>query len=133
MLKLFLGIAVGIVIAFMTVAIAESVGHQLYPLPASIDPRDAAQLAGVMDAVPFGAKAVVLAAWFLGALIGGYLANRIADRAIAGWVVAAAVILSAVATMLVIPHPLWMWAGGMVLPVLAAWLSQQGARVTLWR
>lgn len=131
MLKLFLGIAAGIIVAFAAVAIAESLGHQLYPLSSSIDPRDVAELAGAMDAVPFGAKAVVLAAWFLGALIGGYLANRIADRAIAGWIVAAAVALSGVATMLVIPHPMWMWAGGVLLPVAAGWLSQQGARVTL--
>src|SRR5262249_22209885 len=124
----FLGIAAGIIVAFVTVAIAESIGHQIYPLPESLDPRDAAQIAAIMDDIPLGAKLVVILAWFLGALVGGYVANRIASRALAGWIVAAAVVLAGIANMLAIPHPIWMWAAGVLLPLAAGWLSQRGAR-----
>jgi len=49
----------------------------------------------------------------------------IARRAIAGWMVALLVIAVGVYTMAIIPHPTWMWAAGVVLPLIGAWLAKR--------
>ena len=115
-----IGIIAGVVVAFLCVFAVEAVGHSLVPPPPGLDINDPARL---MEAMPVAAKAMVLAAWFVGALAGAWTANRIAGPGVAGWIVALLVIAAGVATMLMIPHPAWMWAGGILLPLLAAWIA----------
>ena len=128
-MRILLGVVVGAVLAGLCVFAIESVGHMVFPLPPGIDPRNPDDQARLMAEMPPAALAFVLIAWFVGALAGGYAANRIARRALAGWIVAALLVAAAVATMLMIPHPAWMWAGGLLLPLAAAWLAQRLARV----
>jgi hypothetical protein len=124
-MRMVLGIVAGIVVAFACVFVVEVIGHGLYPPPAGLDMSNPADQARLMEAMPAAAKALVLAAWFLGTLAGAWTANRIAGRRVAGWVVALAAIAAGVATMLMIPHPAWMWAGGTALPLLGAWLAER--------
>ena len=126
-MRMAVGILAGIVVAFLCVFAVEMIGHSLYPPPAGLDVNDPADQARLMDAMPAAAKALVLLAWFAGALAGAWTANRIAGRSIAGWAVALLVIAAGVATMLMIPHPAWMWAGGIALPLLAGWLAERMA------
>lgn len=128
MLKLVLGIVVGIVAAFATIFVAEMAGHSLFPPPAGVDYDDPAQLAAMMERLPLGGKVAVVVAWFLGALVGGAAANRIAGRALAGWIVAVAIVLAAYVTMATIPHPGWMWTAGVLLPLAAGWIAQRATR-----
>jgi hypothetical protein len=124
-MRMGLGIVAGLVVAFLCVFAVEWVGHSLYPPPAGLDASDPADQARLMAAMPAAAKATVLLAWFGGALAGAWTADRIAGRGLAGWVVALLVIAAGVATMLVIPHPAWMWSGGIALPLLAAWIADR--------
>jgi len=124
-MRMLLGIVAGIVVAFLCVFAVEWIGHGLYPPPAGLDVGNPAGQARLMDAMPTAAKAMVLLAWFAGALAGAWTANRIAGRGLAGWVVALLVIAAGIATMLMIPHPAWMWAGGIALPLLAAWIADR--------
>ena len=78
-----------------------------------------------MEQAPAGALLIVLVAWLVGALLGGLTADRIARRGFAGWIVAPLVIAGGVWTMLLIPHPAWIWALGIALPLAAAWLAQR--------
>ena len=126
-MRILLGVLAGVVVAFGCVFLVEMVGHSLYPPPAGLDLSDPADQARVMEAMPAAAKAMVLAAWFIGAGAGAWVANRIAGRPIAGWIVALLVIAAGVATMVMIPHPAWMWAGGILLPLLAAWVAERTA------
>jgi hypothetical protein len=126
-MRILKGIIAGIVAAFLCVFAVEWIGHSLYPPPAGLDVNDPADQARLMEAMPAAAKALVLLAWFAGALAGAWTANRIAGRGIAGWVVALLVIAAGVATMLMIPHPAWMWAGGILLPLLAGWIAHRMA------
>ena len=126
-MRLALGIVAGLVVAFLFVFGVEWIGHGLYPPPARLDIHDPADQARLMDAMPAAAKAMVLLGWFAGALAGAWTANRIAGRSIAGWIVALLVIAAGVATMVMIPHPLWMWAGGIALPLVAGWLAERVA------
>jgi hypothetical protein len=127
-MRILKGIVAGIVVAFLCVFAVEWIGHSLYPTPAGLDMSEPADQARLMDAMPAAAKALVLLAWFAGALAGAWTANRIAGRSVAGWVVALLVIAAGVATMLMIPHPAWMWAGGILLPLLAGWIADRTAR-----
>lgn len=128
-MKIVLGVVAGVVVAFLCVAGIEAVGHLVYPPPAGTDLTDPAQVARLMEIVPAAALAFVAAAWFVGALAGAWVANAVAKRALAGWIVVVLVIVGGVATMLMIPHPYWMWAAGMVLPVIAGTLAQRLAKV----
>ena len=118
-----MGIVAGVVVAFLCVFAVEWVGHSLFPPPAGLNINDTADQARLMDSIPAAAKAIVLLGWFIGALAGASTANRIACNRIAGWIVAMLVIAAGVATMLMVPHPAWMWAGGILLPLLAAWIA----------
>ena len=78
-----------------------------------------------MSTLPAGAFAFVLAGWFGGALAGAWTANRIAaaragrlDRRAAG----------DRRRRLYdddLPHPTWMWAAGIALPLAGGWLAQR--------
>jgi hypothetical protein len=128
-MKIILGVVAGLVVAFLCVMGIEAVGHLVYPPPPGTDLTDPAQVARLMEIVPAAALAFVAAAWFVGALAGAWVANAVAKRALAGWIVALLVIAGGVATMIMIPHPAWLWAAGIVLPVIAGMLAQRFARV----
>lgn len=127
-MRMILGIVAGLVVAFACVAGVEAIGHSLYPPPPGFDltnPRDVDRLMSVM---PAAALAFVLAAWFVGALAGALVANLIARRALAGWIIALLVIAAGVATMVMIQHPGWMWAAGIALPLVAGFVASRFAR-----
>jgi len=126
-MRMLIGVIAGVVVALLCVGAVEMIGHSLYPPPAGLDIKDRADQARLMEAMPAAAKAFVLLGWFAGALAGAWAANRIARRSIAGWAVALLVIAAGVATMLMIPHPAWMWAGGIALPLLAGWIASRAA------
>jgi hypothetical protein len=126
-MRLVLGIVAGIVVAFACVAGIEMIGHSAYPPPPGLDfnnPRDVDRLIGLM---PTAALLFVAGAWFTGALAGALAANFIARRSLAGLIVALLVAAAGVATMVMIPHPAWMWAAGLGLPLLAALVAARFA------
>ncbi len=124
-MRIVMGVVAGVVVAFLCVFAVEYVGHGLYPPPPGLDASNPADQARLMDAMPAAAKAMVLLAWFVGALAGAWTANRIAGRSLAGWIVALLVIAAGIATMVMIPHPAWMWAGGILLPLIAGWIADR--------
>ena len=111
-MRIVAGIVVGAVVAILCVAGIEMVGHLAFPPPPGIDLADPAQVARIMENVPLAALAFVAAAWFIGALAGAWVANLVARRALAGWIVVALVLAAGIYTMTTIPHPAWMWAMG---------------------
>jgi len=130
-MRILLGIVAGVVVAFVCVFAIEMVGHTAYPPPPDIDLTKPADVERLMATLPVAALAFVVAAWFIGALAGAWTANRIAKRALAGWIVALLIACGAVWTMTIIPHPGWMWGAGIGLPIAAAWLAQRLARVSV--
>jgi len=130
-MKILLGVIAGAVVAILCIFGVEALGHMVFPPPPGTDFTDPAQVARLMEIVPTGALAFVLAAWFVGAFAGAWVADAVAKRAIAGWIVALLVIAGGVFTMSMIPHPVWMWAAGIALPLIAAWLAQRFAKVAM--
>ena len=131
-MRMFMAAAAGLIAAFLCIWTILAVGHSIFPLPAGIDPVDSSgQVQPVVEAVPVAAKAVVLAAWFVGALVGAWAANRVARRAIAGWAIALIVAGTGIATLSTAPNPAWMWAGGILLPLFGGAIAHWLARVRL--
>lgn len=124
-----LGVIGGVITAGLIVGIVEAIGHRIYPLPAGIDISDPADLNRMIELMPAAAKSIVLGAWFLGALVGGWVALTIARWKPAPWIVAGFILFGGIWSMVMIPHPVWMMAAGVALPLLAALLVSRRAQI----
>ena len=116
------GVVAGIGVAVTVVAVVEPLGHMLFPPPAGLDLANPADQARLMAVIPLGAKLAVVAAWFLGTLAGAWAALRLGGWASAAWAVAAVMVTLGLITTQLFPHPVWMVAAAVLLPLLAAWL-----------
>jgi hypothetical protein len=123
-MRLVLGVVAGAVVAVACIFGIEMAGHAVYPPPPGTDVTDPEQLKELMRIVPTGALVIVALAWFAGSLVGAWVANLVAQRAVAGWIVALLIVAGGVSTMIGIPHPAWLWACGILLPLLAAQIAQ---------
>src|SRR5262245_48987608 len=109
-----LGIVAGLVLGVVITSIVEWISSRIYPLPPGVDPMDVEAMKGVIAQLPFGAFLMVLLAWGLGSLAGGWLAVTIARGT---WILPAVLVggilmLFGIITMLMLPHPLWFWPLG---------------------
>lgn len=120
-----LAMVAGIVVGGMVIGLTEALGHALFPLPAGFDasnPRDLERLWDVM-AVP--SKAMVVAAWFAGPLAGACAAIAIARRILPAWIVGVAIAGLGLWTTRMFPHPDWMLASAVVLPLVAVLVAKR--------
>jgi len=125
MLKRLLAVIVGLVAGMIIVALIEGLGHALWPPPKGVDLRDPAQLEALIPTLPFGALAAVVVAWALGSFGGGWMAATLSRSPREALAVGFLILCMGVVTMVQIPHPLWMWVMGVLLPLPAAWLGSR--------
>jgi hypothetical protein len=121
------GIILGLLLAFAITFAVEAVNARIYPPPPGVDLANPESVKAMMAVMPRAALMVVLAGWFVGALLGTALAARFARPA--GWPPLAVGILllaAAVMNMYVIPHPVWFWVVGVAIYPVATW---RGARL----
>ncbi|CAN5281094.1 hypothetical protein BH10PSE15_BH10PSE15_14870 [soil metagenome] len=121
-MRIVLGILFGIVAAMAIVAGIEWAESALYPLP-TLDVADPDMLAGLVTNMPLPAKILIVVGWLLGAIGGAWLSLRVCDRSWTAWVVVLGVIVAAVANVATLPHPVWMQACAVLLPVLGGGLA----------
>ena len=112
------GIVLGLVLGLFTIWAIEMVGHLIYPLPAELNIRDREQIETLINTMPVGAQAFVVAAWFGGALAGATAAMGISGKPWTGWLVAGLIACAGIINIVFIPHPTWMQIGAVVAPVL---------------
>lgn len=125
-MRILLGVIAGAVVAFLCVVGVEYAAHTVYPPPPGLDVNDREAVARAMASAPTAALAFVAAGWFLGALLGAWLAGAVARRAMAAWIVALIVVAACIANLLMMPgHPAWMWAAAILLPLIGGWLAQR--------
>jgi hypothetical protein len=126
-----IGVVVGTITALLVVGVVEAVGHRMFPPPPGLDLSNAADVGRLIETMSGSALSIVLASWFLGALIGGWVALRVSHWRVAPWIVCAVIIGGGIWSFVMIPHPLWMMAAGIVLPLLAAVLLLRRSRTGL--
>ena len=132
MLRTILGVLAGVAAMFVVIMAIEAVGHVIHPPPPGMDPMNPAHEAAFAQFVatmPFAAKAMLAAAWTLGAFAGGFVAARIARHPRGAAVLVALLVVSGVVAMaLRLAHPTWLTAAGLLLPIPAALLAARLAR-----
>lgn len=119
-MRKFLGTIAGIAVAILVILAVEAAGAKLFPMADEIETGDAAAIAAMVAAMPFGAKLLVVCGWLAGAFAGGYVAFRLARWEAAGWIVAMLVAAGGIANIVQIPHPLWMQLCAVALPFVGA-------------
>lgn len=116
-LRIILGVVMGILVSTCIVAVVETLCFFLF-VPRGTNMADPETMRAVTRSMPPAALAMVLAGWGLGAFVGTLLAARIARGAQYGVIVGALLLTAAIMNMLSFPHPAWMWVGAIVLYVL---------------
>lgn len=111
-MRKILSIILGALVAMLIVS---AVGY-LYPVP-ELESDDPAALAAVVGSMAPTAKILVAGGWFVGALAGAWLALRISDWRMAAWIVTLVVLVGSIVNIVSLPHPLWMQACAVLLPI----------------
>jgi hypothetical protein len=120
-----LGVIAGLVVAMVVITGVEALGHALYPPPPGLDITRAADQEHIMEALPLQAKLVVVIAWFLGSLAGAMAAIAIGHRVLPAWIVAVTIAGLGLWTTQMFPHPDWMLASAVVLPLVAVLVAKR--------
>jgi hypothetical protein len=110
-------IVAGLLVAFVVVMGAEGVNSRIYPLPPGVDLSDTNAMKQFVASLPSSGFLLVLAGWFFGALLGGWVAARVVRRSpmAHSMIVAGLLLCGGVANMLMLPHPAWVWVVGLAL------------------
>jgi hypothetical protein len=126
-----LAVLAGTIVAMILISGVEMISSTLYP-PPGLGMHDAEGMARHIDSLPIGAFLLVLGDWALGACCGAWLAARLAERArlVHGLVVGALFLLAAISTMLMLPHPAWMWIGAIIALTGCSYLGARLATTT---
>ena len=120
--RTILAVIAGFIVAALATWALELLGHRLYPSPPGIDPFTPEGAERFIASLPPQALMFVLLAWFVGSLLGTLTAVRIGRRALPAWIVCGLVVAGGGWSMFTLPHPAWMIAAGLSLPVLATLL-----------
>ena len=123
MLKLIVAVVAGVLVGTVVVAGVEVIGHQLFPMPEMFNPHDPVHAKNMMQHVPPGSMWTVVIGWVLGGLAAGWVAGAIEHSHTAAAIAGGVLLGAGIATMLEIPHPLWMWFCGVLLPIPSALLG----------
>ena len=116
-----LAVVLGFVTLGVTGMIAEMIGHVIFPPPAGLDLSDPAAI----GKLPIGALVSVLMAWALATFAAAWVAARVAAGGQLAFGLSMGILglVAAIATMLMIPHPTWMWILGIAEFLPAAYLG----------
>ena len=128
MLKLILGVVVGVVVVMALVVGGEFALHALFPIPMP-DPNDAQAVKAAMANAPRGAMIGLVTVYFIAAFGGAFVGAKAAARRLAGWIAAGIMMLLTVANFFMLPHPTWIVAASLVLIAGGGWLgARAGAK-----
>ena len=117
--RTILGMLMGLVTMWLTVAALEFLGHALFPPPPGLDPTNPEHLQQIIAAASIGALAMLVLAWVGGAFVGAWVGARIARHTRAAAIAVALFVMAGVVGMfMIVPdHPGWVSALGLLLPI----------------
>ena len=127
--KSALAVVAGLFVSVLLITAIETASHKLYTPTVRVDSTDANTLREMAaGGIPTATLVLVLVAWAVGVVAGGWVAARFAPRSpmAHAHVVAVILLLATVANLLMIPHPLWVWAAALAIFPLGAYA---GARM----
>ena len=130
MIKKFVAIIFGILVAIGVIFLLEAAGHLLYPTPQGLALDDPQKLKQAIASLPLPEFIIVLAAWMAGAFLGAFGAMSFArsSQFWLGGIVTLFVFVAAVSNFFFVAYPAWFeiaavlgisFAGGL------AWISHR--------
>ena len=125
LLRNVLAVVAGLAAAVAVVAVVEAVSARLFPLPAGLDFTDRAAMAEAIAGLPAGAFVMVVIAWGLAALSGSAVATGVSRRIGPGYLIGLLLLAAGIANMVMIPHPVWMWIGGIIVILLGTMVGSR--------
>ena len=124
-LRVAIGVVLGVLISMFAIKAMEWVGHQVFPVPGQIDVTDPQSVATYMDQIPLMSKIWVVLSWAVGAVLGGVVAGRISQMRWTSWIPGAFTLAGMVGIALMIPHPVWMLIAGALAIAVSTWLADR--------
>ena len=125
MLRDILAGIVGVVIAALIVFLAKELNHMIYPLPASLDPGNTADMRDYIVTQPLGAFFMLMGGWIVATFVGAVVADRIGTTKV--WIyptlVGGLMFSAATADLILIPRPHWFTAVSLAAILVSAWLA----------
>lgn len=125
MLRTVAAVLAGLVAAIAVMMLVETVGHTIFPPPPGIDPMDPAGMAVIVAQMSPAALMFVLLALVCGGFAGGAVAARVTNRnqLTEALIVGALLTVASLLNVFSVPHPIWMGALSVALPLPSAWLG----------
>ena len=114
MTRQVLSVIAGFAATSVAVGIVQYIGHSIYPLPTGADSNDPETIRNYVETAPFMALFFVIISYAAGAVLGGFVATKIAgDSSRAPVIILGAMFtLVSIYMMVTIPSPLWFWILG---------------------
>ncbi len=127
MLRNVISVIAGFLLGAVVIGVLETISHRLFPPPAGLDLHNPETLARLMSQVPLGAKVSIVISWAAGSFVGGFVAAKIATSHRVQMALTVGIILLCAGgyTVLTIPHPLWMTALALLLPLPMAFFGSR--------
>lgn len=110
-------VAVGILVAFVLLWLAQYAGNEISPAEYDVETGEIL--------IPLGSTIALIVGWFVGSFAGGWLAMRVSGGISAGWIVAGAVIGAGVYRAVTLADSWWIIALAILVPAAAAWTAQR--------
>jgi len=127
-MRTILAILFGVIAAATIIEAVNRAAFLLYPLPVALDAVDADTLAKIVIEMPLLVRLLMVLGWLLASLGGAWLALRVCDRYLAGWIVVAAVVADSLYFVLALPQPVWMRICSLLLPIIGGALAARAHR-----
>lgn len=102
-----IGVIVGIIAVFVIAQIAQLLVHQFYPPPSGYNVRNMDDVKKYVATLPLTAMVVVLVGQISATIVGTFAAARIGRSRVPAYVVGAVQLAGGIASVLMIPQPLW--------------------------
>jgi hypothetical protein len=124
-LRSIVSVLAGILVGFIVVAGVEFANAALFPLPAGLDLEDTAAVKQALAHAPVASLILVIVGWCLSALLGAWVAARIAhaSKVLHGMIVGIFLLGAAITDLLEFPHPLWFWICGLLIFLPASYIG----------
>lgn len=116
-------VVAGLVVAFLLVFGAEAISHQIYPPPPGMSMKDMAQVKAFVTTLPLSVLLIVLVGHLIATFVGTWTAAKIAQNAIAAYVVGALLLCGGIANAVMLPQPVWYSILSFVFYIGATWVG----------
>lgn len=126
-MRKLIGVIAGIITGYVVVVAVEFANSLMF-VPQGIDPTNEEQMLNVVAGFPAAAFLILLLGWFLGALVGAWVAGRVGRSRLSGYIVAIFFLLATVSNFFFLPHPLWVMGTGVVLTLLGGFVGARAGK-----